>query len=140
MAIPDAQTAAEKWANRTGAAGQDYLAGVMQTDKDPTALAIQNQGRLVANFNAAVQNGTWANALRARGKAGWQQAVADKGVTNFQTGVAAAKDRVAQAFGPLLAYEAGLQRTINGLPNVTDADREARMLAWVRGMRQYRAQ
>jgi hypothetical protein len=77
--------------------------------------------------------------LQAVGKAGWQQAVASKGVQNFSTGVAAAEQKVAQAFGPLLAFEQGLQSTIQGMPNVTDADRNNRMLAWANGMRQYQA-
>lgn len=137
MALPSATDVARKWAARAGAAGPDYQAGVQNTDKDPTQLAIANQGRLVANFNARVQDGTWAARLRAVGKAGWIQAVLDKGVTNYQNGVQAAESKVADAFGPLLAFEANLQRTIQSMPSTTDADREARMLAWVRGMRSY---
>lgn len=136
-AIPDAQSYADKWVTRTSAASQDYAQGVAQTDKDPTALAIAAQPRLLNNFTQSVQSGRWANRLRASGKAGWQAAVAAKGVSNFQTGVGAARDKVAAAAGPLLAFEANLQRQVQGMPNVTDADREARALAWMRGMRQY---
>jgi hypothetical protein len=137
--IPDAQTVAQKWAARAGAAGPEYLRGAQQTDKDPTQLAIANQSRLVANFNARVQDGTWASRLRAVGKNGWIAAIESKGVSNYQTGVSNAQDKVAAAFGPLLAHEANLQRTVLAMPSSTDADREARMLAWVRGMRSYRA-
>ena len=135
--IPDAQSFADKWVTRTSAASQDYAAGVAQTDKDPSALAIAAQARLLSNFQQAVQSGKWANRVRASGKAGWQSAVASKGVANFQNGVSAARDKVAAAAGPLLAFEANLQRQVQGMPNVTDADREARALAWIRGMRQY---
>ena len=137
FAIPDAQSYADKWVTRTGAASADYAAGVAQTDKDPTALAIAAQPRLLQNFQAAVTSGKWANKLRLSGKAGWQAAVQSKGVANFQTGVNAARDKVAAAAGPLLAFEANLQRQVQGMPAVTDADREARALAWMRGMRQY---
>ena len=137
FAIPDAQSYADKWVTRTSAASQDYAQGVAQTDKDPSALAIAAQARLLANFQSSVQSGKWANRLRAVGKAGWQSAVASKGVSNFQNGVSAARDKVAAAAGPLLAFESNLQRQVQGMPNVTDADREARALAWMRGMRQY---
>jgi hypothetical protein len=137
VGIPDAQSYADKWVTRTSAASQDYAQGVAQTDKDPSALAIAAQARLLSNFQSAVQSGKWANRLRASGKAGWQSAVAAKGVANFQNGVSAARDKVAAAAGPLLAFESNLQRQVSGMPNVTDADREARMLAWTRGMRQY---
>lgn len=139
MALPDAQTVADKWVSRTSNAAQDYATGVAQTDKDPTALAIQAGPRYLQAVTEAFNSGKWANALRRTGKSGWQQAVAAKGVSNFSTGVSAARDKVAAAFGPLLAYESNLQSRIASMPNVTDTDRENRMLAWVRGMRDYQA-
>ena len=137
MAIPDAQTVAQKWSQRAGAAAQDYAAGVASTDKDPTALAIAQQARLRNKVLEAIDSGKWANNLRKTGKTGWQNAVASKGVANYSNGVSSAVDTVAAAFAPLLAFEAGLQRTIQSMPNTTDADKDARALAWIRGMRNY---
>lgn len=137
MAIASAQTVAAKWRTRTSAASQDYADGVANTDKDPTQLAIAAGQRLRDNFNRAFDSGKWANGLRKKGKSGWQAAVAAKGVQNFQNGVNAAEEAVASAFAPLLAFEQNLQSTVRGMPNVTDADRENRMLAWTRGMRKY---
>lgn len=136
-ALPSAQQVASKWKTRTQGAQQDYADGVANTDKDPTQLAIAAGQRLLDNFTKAFNSGKWANGLRKTGKQGWQQAVASKGVTNFANGVAAAEDKVATAFAPLLAFEANLQTQVRGMPNVTDNDREQRMLAWVRGMRKY---
>lgn len=140
MAISDAATVATKWSNRTQAAAEDYAAGVANTDKDPTALAIAAGQRLRTNFLAAFDSGKWANALRKTGKAGWQAAVAAKGQSNFSNGVAAAESKVAAAFGPLLAFESNLQNRVSAMPNVTDADRENRMLTWTREMRKYKGQ
>lgn len=137
MAIASAQTVAAKWKSRTSAASQDYADGVANTDKDPTALAIAAGPRLLDNFTKAFQSGKWANGLRKAGKSGWQQAVASKGVSNFTNGVNAAEEKVATAFAPLLAFEQNLQQQVRGMANVTDNDREQRMLAWVRGMRKY---
>jgi hypothetical protein len=137
MAIASAQTVAEKWQQRTAAAASDYAKGVAQTDKDPTALAIAAGPRLLANFQAAFNSGKWANGLRKTGKAGWQAAVAAKGAQNFANGVNAAGPKVVEAFGALLAFEQNLLNQVGSMPNVTDLDRENRMLAWVRGMRTY---
>jgi hypothetical protein len=137
MAIPDAGTVAAKWVTRTSAAAQDYADGVATTDKDPTQLAIAAIPRMRTNIIAAIDSGKVANGLRAVGKLGWQQAVRDKGVANFSTGVQAAEQKVATAFGPLLAFESQLQSRINSMPNVTDADRKARMNAWFDGMLGY---
>lgn len=137
--IPNAQAVATKWVQRTSAASQDYASGVAQTDKDPTALAIAAGPRYIANVTARFNDGTWANKLRKVGKTGWQTAVATKGVQAFANGVAAAEGKVAEAFGPLLAFESTLQQQVSSMPNVTDTDRENRMLAWTRGMRTYKA-
>lgn len=137
-ALPDAQTVASKWKTRTSAAQQDYLDGVANTDKDPTQLAIQAGQRYIANVQARFQDGTWANGLRRAGKAGWQKAVQDKGGTNFSNGVNAAEAKVAAAFAPLLAFESNLQNQVRSMANVTDTDRDNRMLAWAKGMRGYK--
>jgi len=136
-ALPSPQAVASKWSTRTQAAAQDYADGVANTDKDPTQLAIAAGQRYLANVVSAFNTGKWANGLRRAGKAGWQQGVKDKGQTNFSTGVAAAEGKVAEAFTPLLAYEANLQNQVKSMPNTTDADRETRMLTWTRGMRKY---
>lgn len=138
MAVPNAQEVATKWAQRTSAAAPDYARGVAQTDKDPTALAIAAGPRYLKNVQDAFNSGKWANGLRKVGKAGWQAAVAAKGESNFSTGVQAAQQKVADAFAPLLAFESSLLQNVSSMPNVTDNDREQRMLTWVRGMRGYR--
>lgn len=136
MAIPSATVVADRWAAAAGQASQRYADGVAQTDKDPTQLAIQNQAALVNNFNTAVSNGTWARRLGAVGKTGWQQAVAAKGAANYGTGVNAAKGKFQQKIGPVLAFESQLQQQIDAMPNVTSADKTARMVAWKNGMEQ----
>lgn len=137
-ALPTSQAVAAKWKQRAAAAQQDYLDGVAQTDKDPTALAIAAGPRLLANFTTAFQNGSWANGLRKAGKQGWQAAVAAKGGTNYSNGVNAAESKVADAFASLLAFEQGVLNTVASMPNVTDTDRENRMLYFVRQMRTYK--
>lgn len=137
-ALPTPQAVATKWKTRTAAAQQDYLDGVANTDKDPTALAIQAGPRLLANFTARFNDGTWANGLRRAGKAGWQKAVQDKGGQNFSNGVNAAEGKVAEAFAPLLAFEQNLQNEVGSMPNVTDNDRDQRMLRWAQRMRTYK--
>jgi hypothetical protein len=137
--IADAAAVAAKWAQRTSAASQDYVDGVTQTQKDPTALAILAIPRMRQRVLEAIDSGKVAAGLRRVGKQGWVDAVQAKGASNFSSGVAAAQDKVQAKFGPLLAFETNLQRQVQGMPANTDAEREARMLAWVRGMRGYQA-
>ena len=137
MAIPTAQEAFTRWQQDALAAVQRYGQGVANSTKDPTALAVAQQARLLTNFQAVVNSGRWAAALQAVGVQGWKNAVAAKGITNFQTGVQNAQSKFISAFTPLLAYESQLQSQVDSMPDVTDVDRENRMLAWTRGMRAY---
>lgn len=139
MALPDAQSVADKWAQRAQAAQQDYAQGVASTTKDPTALAAANGQRYMQAVQEAYNSGKWARGLQRVGKAGWQQAVAAKGVNNYGTGVAAARDKFAQNIGPVLQAIAGAQAQVAGMPNVTAAQRDQRMLAYAQYMRNWAA-
>jgi hypothetical protein len=137
MATLSAQEVAQKWAQRAGAASQDYVDGARRTDKDPTALAIAAIPRMRSQVLAAIDSGKVASGLRRSGKQGWLDGVVNKGQANYSTGVANAEAKVAAAFGPLLSYiEAGKAR-LASMPANTDAEREARLLFMVRYMRSY---
>lgn len=139
MAMLDAQAVADKWAQRAGAATQDYQRGIETTDKDPTALAAAAGGRYIAAVQAAYNSGKWARRLQQVGKAGWQSASVAKGVPNYATGVQQSRDKYATAIGPVLAAVQAGQRIVASMPSVTDAQRDARMLAFVNHMRQFGA-
>jgi hypothetical protein len=139
MAVLDPQAIADKWAARAGMAGADYERGVLQTDKDPTALAAAAGARYIAAVQAAYNSGKWARRLQAVGKTGWQQAVQAKGVANYTNGVAQSRDKYAIAIAPVLTAVAAGQRIVAGMPNVTDAQRDQRMLAFINHMRQFGA-
>lgn len=133
----NATAVAQKWVDRTSGAAQDYVNGVMTTDKDPTQLAIAAAPRWFARLQAAYTQGKYQAGLARSGKSGWQDGVKATGAANFGVGVTAAQGKVAAVFGPLLSFEANLQQRVQAMPNVTDADKENRALAWIRGMRDF---
>ena len=130
---------AAKWSQRAGAAAQDYARGVETTEKDPTQLAAANGARYIAGVQEAYASGKWARRLAAVGKTGWQQAVRDKGVANYTTGVTAAQTKYEAAIGPVLQAVQSAQRLVAGMPSATPAQRDARMLAYIAAMRQFGA-
>lgn len=139
MATFDPQAIAAKWAMRAGSASQEYLRGVETTDKDPTALAAAAGQRYINGVQEAYSSGKWARRLQAVGKAGWIAAVQSKGATNYASGVQASEQKYAAAMGPVLAAVSAGQRIVSAMPNITPAQRDARMLAFVQHMRQYGA-
>lgn len=79
-----------KWANRTSAAAQDYVAGVNSTDKDQSASAIAAKEIYKAALTASFGRDSYAKGLAKSGNAGWKAGVTQKGGQNFSTGVGAA--------------------------------------------------
>lgn len=134
--IVDAATATERWRSSASMAQGRYTEGVQSTTKDPTQLAVAQQGKLITNFNAAVQSGRWARGLQRKGKAGWQSDTLAK-ANNYSTGINASADKYQAAIGPVLAAEASLQSQIQAMPNATIQDSIARMTAWATGLHQW---
>jgi hypothetical protein len=133
----DPNAVAAKWAQRAGAASQDYADGVANTTKDPTALAAAQGQRYIQGVQDSYNSGKWARALQRVGVAGWKAAVASKGVANYSTGVQAGQQKYAAAMGPVLQAVASGQSLVASMPAVTDAQREQRMIAFTRHMRQF---
>jgi hypothetical protein len=137
MALLNASEVAEKWAQRAGAASQDYVAGAQRTDKDPTALAIAALPRMRRQILAAIDSGKVTAGLRRSGKQGWLDGITNKGASNYASGVSASKGKVEQAFSSLLGYIAAGQSRLASMPANTDQERDARALFWIQYMRQY---
>jgi hypothetical protein len=139
VAVPSPQDALAKWKTRASAAAGDYVAGVQNTDKDIANLAIQAIPRMRTEIIAAIDSGRVANGLRRIGTAGIKQAVQEKGGAAYSNGVQNADTKFLDAFGRLLPYIQQAQTQVASMPNLTDADRDQRMLRFVQLMRQYKS-
>lgn len=135
-----AAAAAQKWQQNTSGALQLWTDRSNQTTKDPTQLAAAAAQKWFTNVQAAYNNNLFQQGLARAGKAGWLAGINGKGQANFTGGVNGSEQKVATVFGALFAYEATLESQIASMPNNTPADAENRMLAWTRGMRNFRGQ
>lgn len=138
MATPTAAEVFAKWQSNATNAADAYVAGVQSTDKDIVALAIAAIPRMRANVIDAIDKGRVANGLRKVTTQGIKDAVAKKGKVAFTNGVGGAQEKFEASFAPLLQYIDGVKRQVAQMPNLTDADRDARMLKNVQLMRQYK--
>lgn len=138
MAIPDASTVAQRWAQNAAAAAPRYVQGAEQTSKDPTALAIAALPKYMQRVQEAYQSGRTQRGLQRAGKAGWLAGVTGKGAMNYSNGVSASQGKFAERIAPVLAYEATLQGQINNMPNLTLQDSINRATAWIQGMAAYK--
>lgn len=138
MANPAAILA--KWKRNAAAGVEDFKSGVKAVTTSPTAKAAQQADKYLRNIQEAVTSGRYAASLNAVSLADWQQATADKGARNYATGISSISPRAQRAMADQQAAAEQIKQQIAQMPNGTEAESEARMLAAVRLMRQYKQQ
>lgn len=114
---------------------QNYLRGVQTPKKDPIQAAIAAQAAYEAKMRDPAVLRRREQGLRKTDSQTWFQMTSQLGANRIVEGVVARQQKIEQfwqAWGPLLSQH--LQR-IDALPNVTDADRERRMLENLRGLK-----
>lgn len=136
--IVDAATAAQRYVAGASQGQQRFVEGVQNTQKDPTALAIAQQNKMLANVTAAITSGRYARGLSRVGKAGWQAATVAK-AANYAVGIQAGAQKYEQAIGPVLSQIASLQSQIASMPNSTIQDAINRSAAFQMGLHNWAA-
>jgi len=131
-------TVAEKWARRTAGSTQDVIDGVNAVRVNPAEQAIAKKNKLIQNFTASVQNGTWERGLRRVSLDSWKQSMIQKGAQRIATGAQAAQPKMAAFMSELLPYQDGIKSEIENMPDLTIEDSAARMTTWMRRMADFR--
>lgn len=126
----DVATAVERWAQGAGSGQQRYTEGIQNTTKDPTALAVAQQAKLVNNFSQSVTSGRWARNLAKAGKAGWQSAAIAK-ASNWGTGIAAGRSKYESAMTTWLPIINQAAAQVQSMPSATIEDSAARSRAFM---------
>ena len=133
-----ADEVAQAWATGISNKQAKMTAGVQAVRTAPSAAAIANRQRFVQKMQDPATFDKWERGLRGVSLAQWVDAMTSYGIQRAAQGAQQKQAKVAAAFGPLLQAIDTLRGQVRSMPNVTEADRDARMLAWSRGMRQYK--
>ena len=112
----------QKWSNRSGAAGADYVSGAVSPKRSQSATAIASKDVWVQGVQAAIARGAYEKGLGKSGDAKWLKGIKDKGQRNYQTGVGIAQDAYRQGFAPFASALGGLELGPRG-PKGTNYDR-----------------
>jgi hypothetical protein len=131
--VVDAATATQRWQQGASQGQQRFVEGVQATTKDPTALAIAAQNKMLQNVTAAITSGRYARGLSRVGKTGWQQATVAK-AANYAVGINASASKYEAAIGPVLQQIGSLQQQIASMPSATLQDNINRMVAFATGL------
>lgn len=128
-----AQSVAEKFVTRAGAASGDYVSGSEQTTKDQSGAAIAAKGIYQQALTASFARGSFEKGLAKSGKSGWLNGVRVKGSERFASGVAASAGKYAAESG---RYD-GARGAASGMPrglkgSATNLQRVAAVVAALR--------
>lgn len=137
MAKSVAKTMA-KWESRTTGATEAYKDGIDGVTVAPNSKAAAAVDKYARKTQEAVTSGRFVAANQAVDLGQWQQAAKTKGATNQANGIRnmTAKAKAAQA--RFLEYAQQVRQQIDSMPNLTEADAEARIRKNLELMRAYK--
>ncbi len=116
-------------------ASQKATAGAQRVSVAPGQKAAEQAQKYINRVNESLPK--WQRNVAAVSLAEWQSKYIQVGVPRIASGAQAAQPAYQAALTPLFQFMANLWQQVDGMPTTTEADRENKMLAWVRGMRGY---
>ena len=123
----------KKWLERARAGATLYAERVKNPRRDPTKAAIAKRADLEAKMSNKTTWDKWETRLSAVGFDGWLNAVLNKGVQRYPSGIEFGKTKFADFYEQFSKHlEAGLSKVL-AMPKVTLEDsirRAAEMIRW----------
>lgn len=125
---------ADKMVTNASAAGPAWLKGVLSPKKHPIEAAIAADGKRKARLAEAERDGSWLAAMKRVDVDEMYRTIEEIGESAYVAGIQARKGKIVNKIGKLQPLVEGLAKVIDAMPQDTDQQREARMLAARRGM------
>lgn len=135
----DAATIARKWANNLSQSADAMTQGIRAVTQNPAQAAKAKKNTMKARLMKSLEDGgKYDQAMDQVTLQDWQDAAIKKGVARATQGAVEAEGKMQQFMSQLLPFTAQVSAKISQMPNATEAERDARMLAAVREMRAFR--
>ena len=135
---------AEKWVEkqlaRVRVAGGDFKDGVLAVTENPAAKALAANAKRVAKIQESIAKKTWETKMSKVSLEDWKGKASTVGADRFISGVEANVDKIekfVRGFQPKLS---SLAASVNSMPETSEAERDNRVLAMVRGLRKLKGQ
>lgn len=132
--VKSAEAWAEKMVANAVAAGPAWRTGVLNPRKHPIESAIAANGKRKQRLAEAERDERWLHAMQRVDVDEMYRTIEEIGESAYTQGIAARKGKIKAKISKLQPLVEGLAKTIDGMPQDTDQQREARMLAARRGM------
>jgi hypothetical protein len=118
-----------------GNAGQDWLNGVQNPRRSPTAAAKAAVGKWKNNMQKAIADGRYEKGLAKSSDAQIIATATKVGPAGYTSGIQARQDKIQAAIQILQPKLTAHLAKIDAMPQDTDQQREAKMIANLQGMR-----
>jgi len=132
--VPEASEWAGKMITRAKAASNDWLKGTLSPRKHPIQSAIAADGKRKQRLEESERQGKWLKSMERVDVDQMYVTVEATGASGYESGIARREGKIASKIEKLRPQVLALAETIDKMPQDTDAQREARMVAARRGM------
>jgi len=128
----------DRWAGNqlagSAAAGDKWLRGVQNPSASPLEAAKRAAGKYKQRMTESLTEDRWLKSLNRITEEDIVSVATRIGAAGYTQGIAAREDKIRRAIAELQPKAAALKRTLDQMPQDTDAQREAKMIAAKRGM------
>lgn len=134
-AYPDAATMSRRWKEGVSQAGERWVEGIQNPRQDFKAAALKANPAYKAGIQKALTEDSWAKGMAAVDP---QEAIATAvqvGASGYAQGALARAPKHERVMGRVAPLMSQAVTTVRAMPANTDAEREARAIAMIRGGR-----
>ena len=134
LRVKDPTTWVDDMISGAKARSKNWLANSLRPKKDPKKAALAAAGKFENRMREALDGKHYDKGVEGYDEAAREEVIKAVGTRGFEEGVERHKAKAVSKVKKLQPLVAALATTIDAMPQDTDAEREARMLAARRGM------
>lgn len=134
--VPEADVWADKMIDRAISASSDWLAGVLSPRKNPIEAAIAADGKRKQRLEEAEREKRWLGSMKRVDIDAMYETIEAVGQSAYTQGLEARRTKVKNKIAKLRPLVHALAETLDKMPQDTDQQREAKMIAAKRGMQE----
>lgn len=136
MAGVDPQRMTQRYLDGVQATPQRYVEGVQNPRRDPVESAVRAAGKWANRTQEAIRNRSYEAGVRNQDRAEAVRIATEDGGAAWAAGAQKRANKVARAFQVLAPLISNVSQQVQNMPQDTPEQREQRMLANLRHMRE----
>lgn len=125
----------DKQIRRASQATDDYRRGVSNPERDPMEAALAKAGKYQIKMKESLDKKRWESGVASVPKGSVGQKAATIGADRFAAGIEASRDKITRFQTNFAPMRDSVRGKIRAMPDDTDAQRDARALANLQGLR-----